>query len=62
MTRPKNKCVYFLDGLRIRRGAALSVCRGVWRVRCGREIINVWEDDIFSDVCAAQQAVNLILN
>ena len=62
MTRPEIKYVYFLDGLKIRRGAALSVCRGVWRVRCGRELVNVWGDDIFYDFCAAQHAVNLILN
>lgn len=62
MARMKIKCVYFLDGLKIRRGVALASARGVWRVCCGREIVNVWEEDIFADVCAAQHAINLILN
>jgi hypothetical protein len=54
--------VVFLDGLEIRHGLALTQRGGVWRVDCGREIVNVWEDDIFADVCQAQKALNLILN
>ena len=56
------KPVVFLDGLEIRHGVALSQRGGVWSVRCGRELVEVWEDDIFTDICQVQKALNMILN
>lgn len=61
-TTPANKTAVFLDGFQIRCGVVLCVRAGVWRVRCGREIIDLWEDDIFSSHAEAQKALNLILN
>jgi len=56
------KSVVFLDGLEIRHGVALSQRGGVWRVDCGRELVEVWEDDIFTDIYQVQKALNMILN
>lgn len=56
------KPVCFIDGFVIRHGVALGRRRGVWRVRCGRQTVRVWEDDVFPSAAQAQHVLNAILN
>lgn len=57
-----NKPVVFVEGLRPHHGVALYERGGVWRVRVGRRMVDVWEEDIFDNTTDAQRAINLILN
>lgn len=52
---PKNVC--FLDGFTLRFGQAVGRAAGVWRVRVGREVWNVWEEDVFVSPAVARRVL-----